>query len=221
MNFKYKLAAALISLPLFFSVLFYPCLQIRASAAGSSWVDRLAAYQVSKWEDLPSDFQSLAEAYVNTFNSIGTKGYFDSVIDIPLNWYYILDDSTPVISIGGAVFYYLDGNGNLKYTKKGSSGSGNSITDNATIVSSRDDLVVDGKRFKKYLDDHSDLVYYPTGRINKISWKTDKFLKSDNLNFDRLGRVTLIYQGNFFMKKILGIAIALYIIMTVRIIIIL
>lgn len=198
MNFKYKVAAALISLPLFFSVLFYPCLQIRASAAGSSWVDSLAAYQVSKWEDLPSDFQALAEAYVNTFNSIGTKGYFDSAIDIPLNWYYILDDSTPVLSIGGAVFYYLDGNGNLKYTKKGSSGSGNSITDNATIVSSRNDLVVDGKRFKKYLDDNSN-DFAPTGRVSKVSWKTDKYFSSSTYdNVRNWSYLTFLARGNFF-----------------------
>lgn len=198
MTFKYKLAAALISLPLFFSVLFYPCLQIRASAAGTSWVDRLAAYQVSKWEDLPSDFQALAEAYYNTFNSIGTKGYFESVTDIPLNWYYILDDSTPVLSIGGAVFYYLDSNGNLKYTKKGSSGSGNSIEDNATFVSSGDDLVVDGKRFKKYLDDNRN-GYAPTGQASKVSWKKDKYFSNSSYDNTRtVDHFTFLDKYNFF-----------------------
>lgn len=198
MSFKYKLAAAIISLPIFFLVFFFPCLQIRASAAGSdSWIERLAAYQVSKWEDLPSDFQSLAEAYVNTFNSIGTKGYFESVADIPLNWYYILDDTTPVLSVGGAVFYYLDGNGNLKYTKKGNSGSGNSIEDNATIVGSRDDLVVDGKRFKKYINDRS-TYYEPTGSGYKISWANDKYFKSWDIGQEKSTVMTFLEKGSLF-----------------------
>ena len=190
MSFKYKLAAAIISLPIFFLVFFFPCLQIRASAAGSdSWIERLAAYQVSKWEDLPSDFQSLAEAYVNTFNSIGTKGYFESVADIPLNWYYILDDTTPVLSVGGAVFYYLDG--------KGNSGSGNSIEDNATIVGSRDDLVVDGKRFKKYINDRS-TYYEPTGSGYKISWANDKYFKSWDIGQEKSTVMTFLEKGSLF-----------------------
>ena len=54
--------------------------------------------------------------------------------------------------------------------------------------------------FKKYIDE-TDLVYYPTGRVSKISWKTDSVLKGSNLDRNRYGRITFMYQGNFFNEK--------------------
>ena len=199
MSLKYKIAAAIVSLPLFFTVFFAPCLLIRASTDGvnNNWWERLLFAQYSNFTDLPEDFKNLGEAYVNTFKSIGSSDFFDSVADIPMSWYHILDDTTPVLSVGGAVFYYLDSNGNLKYTKKGSSGSSNSIENNATIVDSRDKLAIDGSVLKRYVDDNKD-NYAPTGRVNKISFKSDPIFANSNFDYFRYNGLTFLYDGNFF-----------------------
>lgn len=178
MSLKYKIAAAIVSLPLFFTVFFAPCLLIRASASGVSddWISRLASAQYSNWSELPEDFKNLGEAYVNTFKSIGSKDFFSTAADVPLSWYHILDDTTPVLSVGGQIFYYLDKSGNLKFTKKGSSGNGNSIEDNATSVDSRDKLAVDGKTFQKHIE-KTNGEYSPKSTGKYISYRTEKCMK--------------------------------------------
>lgn len=176
MSLKYKIAAAIVSLPLFFTVFFAPCLLIRASADGvnNNWWERLASAQYSNWSELPDNFKNLGEAYVNTFKSIGSKDFFSTAVDVPISWYHILDNTTPVLSVGGQIFYYLDKSGNLKFTKKGSSGSGNSIEDNATLVDSRDKLAVDGKTFQKHIE-KTNGEYSPKNTGKYISYRTDEY----------------------------------------------
>lgn len=175
MSLKYKIAAAIVSLPLFFTVFFAPCLLIRASADGvnNNWWERLASTQYSNWSELPDNFKNLGEAYVNTFKSIGSKDFFGSAAEVPISWYHILDDTTPVLSVGGQIFYYLDKSGNLKFTKKGSSGT-NSIEDNATLVDSRDKLAVDGKTFQKHIEKTNE-EYSPKSTGKYISYRKDEW----------------------------------------------
>ncbi len=194
MSLKYKIAAAIAALPLFFTVFFAPCLLIRASADGvnNNWWERLASAQYSNWSELPDNFKNLGEAYVNTFKSIGSKDFFSTAADVPISWYHILDDTTPVLSVGGQIFYYLDKSGNLKFTKKGSYGSGNSIEDNATLVDSRDKLAVDGKTFQKHIEKTNE-EYSPKNTGKYISYRTDEWYKTKEENYCLLP----LYNGGF------------------------
>ena len=199
MSLKYKIAAAIVSLPLFFTVFFAPCLLIRASADGvnNNWWERLVSVQVSNFSELSDNFKSLGEAYVNTFKSIGSKDFFSTAADVPLSWYHILDNTTPVLSVGGQIFYYLDKSGNLKFTKKGSSGSGNSIEDNATLVDSRDKLAVDGKTFQKHIEKTNE-EYSPKSTGKYISYRKDEWYETKGYNYPMIP----LYNGGFCGERL-------------------
>lgn len=153
-------------------------------------------YNASNWDEVGEDARELAQAYLDVLRSTSIGNYFDEVTDIPISWLKLASDGSYALSPFSGVYYFLNSIGELEVENTTSS----SHSGRHRVGDEHDDVVVDSDTFKKVIDD-TDLVYYPTGRINKISWKTDKFLSSGDLNFDRLGRVTLIYQGDFFYQN--------------------
>lgn len=176
LNFRYKLAAALTCLPLFFAVFFAPCLYIRASADGlseSDWYSRLVSVQASNFAELPESCRNLGNAYVNAFKSIGKSDFFSSAAEIPLSWYHILDDTTPVLSVGGQIFYFLDENNNLKFTKKSNSGGQHSIGDLSSTVKNKADLSVDGSTFRNRIEDLNKMYSVKNKEQDILSFRKD------------------------------------------------
>lgn len=77
--------------------------------------------QFGNWEQLPDDYKSLGEAYVKFFKSNSLNSMFKNASEIPLSWYKVMKDGTPVISPVGNIFYLLDSAGELLF-KDNSSG---------------------------------------------------------------------------------------------------
>lgn len=65
--------------------------------------------QYDNWDSLPEDFKAVGQAYFNYFSGKGGSNILESASKIPMAWFKVLKDGTPVISPLGQLFYYLDG----------------------------------------------------------------------------------------------------------------
>ncbi|MDE7398588.1 MAG: hypothetical protein K2N06_03580 [Oscillospiraceae bacterium] len=71
--------------------------------------DGIKDAQYDNWDNLPSDFKELGQAYFNYFSGKGGSNILESASKIPMAWFKVLKDGTPVLSPLGQLFYYLDG----------------------------------------------------------------------------------------------------------------
>lgn len=153
-------------------------------------------YNASNWEDVGEDARELAQSYLDVLKSTSIGNYFDEVTDIPMSWLKLASDGAWALSPISGIYYLLNSDGEIEveHNKQGSTGTRHHLGEEP------DDVVVDSDTFKKVIDE-TDLIYYPTGRVNMISWKTDPILKGSDLDKQRLQRLTFMYQGNFFAEK--------------------
>lgn len=71
--------------------------------------DGIKDAQYSNWESLPDDFKELGQAYYYFLKSKDGLDMIKNASEIPISWFKVLKDGTPVISPLGQLFYYLDG----------------------------------------------------------------------------------------------------------------
>lgn len=83
--------------------------------------DGMVQAQYDNWDSLPDDFKELGQAYYSFFKSKDPLDFFSNASEIPVSWFKILKDGTPVLSPLGQLFYYLDG-GELFVEDKSSDG---------------------------------------------------------------------------------------------------
>lgn len=122
--------------------------------------------QFSNWEQLPDDYKALGEAYIKFLKSDSLNSIFKNASEIPLSWYKVMKDGTPVISPVGNIFYLLDSAGELLF-KDNTSGN-----NSAPRRAMNGDIVIGSNTFKDYVDNTAN-AYFPKNFAGKVSYRND------------------------------------------------
>lgn len=162
----------------------------------------VAETQYKNWSELPDDFKALGEAYFNTFcNSDNPASFFKSAADIPISWYKITKDSTPVLSPVGTLFYFLDKASSDLMVYDDSHHS--SSHGHSRGVKPDEDFVVPTDDFNDYIK-KTEKQYFPKNANGMMSYRTDERWHTKH---DGTGTVYLnmdFYSGRFGFSPVGG-----------------
>lgn len=167
----------------FLSVLLCVCVFCCTFTATTVFADDLSDVldtNYSSWDDLPSDFQSLGQAYYQLVSGTSDiNSFFKNASEIPLSWFKVLRDGTAALSPVNGILYFLDNNGDLFVENQYSGGGGGSHHAGA----GRGDVVISSEVFKDHITEtNSD--YTPKNAIGKMSFRTDDFFHGTILKND-------------------------------------
>lgn len=157
--------------------------------------DGIKDAQYSNWENLPDDFKEVGQAYYNFFKSKGSLNMIKNASEIPISWFKVLKDGTPVISPLGQLFYYLDG-GELFVEDKSENGY-NHHTSGGRHRAGNTEPVIPSETFVNTVNNNTTALTtsLPT---NTVSWKHNPLSVSqyDKLRTDQ--HFTLMSGGKWF-----------------------
>lgn len=167
------------------------CFSFTVTAFADISIDDVIDTQFSNWSELPDDFKALGEAYYNALVQSDSLGsWFKNASEVPISWYKVLKDGTPVLSPVSKIFYTIDDFGNLFVDDYHSDGGRHRA----------DSVVVPATDFKDYLDNTS-YQYFPKNASGKMSFRTDsrflRHLATISGTYDTYIRSTL-YDGTSF-----------------------
>lgn len=122
--------------------------------------------QFSNWEQLPDDYKALGNAYIKFLKSDSLNSIFKNASDIPISWFKVMKDGTPVLSPVGNIFYLLDSAGELLFKDNT---SGNSSAPRRAM---NGDIVIGSNTFKDYVNNTAN-AYFPKDFAGKVSYRND------------------------------------------------
>lgn len=152
--------------------IFFTSITLTSFAVDVSDFNNALVIQYSNWSELPEDFKKLGISYANFFTDSDTfVKLFSNAADIPMSWFKILADGTPILNPIANLFYWLDDQGNLFVNNLNNDDGAHKVGGGSGRH--RDDFVVPSETVKDYITE-ANTLYYPKNTAGKMTYRTDE-----------------------------------------------